>query len=133
SSALTSVLSAGDQITFPSTGMTATFLEGQTVTIVSVSGSTFAANFTHANYGPTSDTGTASEITYSGTPISGSVLPTWSTVVPAAGNDYQGGITIDGSVQWTNRGNPIENWGIANDAKAVVPVIGSSNVSWRGN
>jgi hypothetical protein len=131
SATLTSVLAIGDSVTFPTTGMTATFLEGQTVTVTGVSGSTFTANFAHANYGPTADTGNISSL--DGTPVSGSLPPTWSTVVPAAGNNYQGGITIDGTVQWTNRGNPIENWGIANDGKAVTPAVGTSNVSWQAN
>lgn len=128
---LTSVLAVGDSMTFPSTGMTATFLEGQTVTVTGVSGTTFTFNFAHANYGPASDSGNIT--TLDGTPVSGPTPPTWSTVVPAAGNDYQGGITIDGTVQWTNRGNPIENWGIANDGRAVVPTVGTSNVSWQAN
>jgi hypothetical protein len=47
----------GTQVTF--SGLTgATFLNGQTVTIVSVpTSNTFHASFTHANYGPTADTG----------------------------------------------------------------------------
>jgi hypothetical protein len=131
SATLTSVLAIGDSVTFPTTGMTATFLEGQTVTVTGVSGSTFTANFAHANYGPTADTGNIGSL--DATPVSGALPPTWSTVVPAAGNFYQGGITVDGTVQWTNRGNPIENWGIANDGKAVTPAVGTSNVSWQAN
>jgi hypothetical protein len=38
----------------------ATFLNGQVLTIVTITGSQITANFTHANYGPTSDSGTAS-------------------------------------------------------------------------
>jgi hypothetical protein len=48
----------GDQITFSGVG-TATFLNGQTVTILTRSGTQFTASFTHADYGPTVDTGTA--------------------------------------------------------------------------
>lgn len=42
---------------------TATFLNGQTVTITSVVGNQFTAAFSHANYGPASDTGTFSVTT----------------------------------------------------------------------
>ena len=131
SATLTSVLAVGDNVTFPTTGMTATFLEGLTVAVTGVSGSTFTFNYANADYGPTSDTGNIFSL--DATPVSGALPPTWSTVVPAAGNFYQGGITLDGTVQWTNRGNPIENWGIANNGTAVVPAVGTSNVSWQAN
>lgn len=51
-------LVAGQQVTFSSVG-TATFLNGVTVTVLSggLSSTQFEANFTHANYGPTADTG----------------------------------------------------------------------------
>ena len=37
----------------------ATFLNGQVITVATISGTTITANFTHSNYGPTGDTGTA--------------------------------------------------------------------------
>jgi hypothetical protein len=77
--------------------------------------------------------GNIQQLTGGTTFVSGGTMPTWSTVVPAAGNDYQGGLTTDGGVVWTNRGNPIENWGIANDGTAVVPVVGTSRVAWNAN
>ena len=53
-------LTAGTQVTFAGVGV-ATFLNGVTVTVLSSGLSTtqFEANFTHASYGPTADTGTA--------------------------------------------------------------------------
>jgi hypothetical protein len=49
----------GQLNTFYLTGFTnAAFLNGTTVTATSVTGSTVVANLTHANYGPTADTGT---------------------------------------------------------------------------
>jgi len=131
STALTNVLSTGCVIQFPAS-MAATVLENQTVTVVSVSGSTFTATFTTGDYGPTAESNVqAAELTLTSTPISGGVVPTWSTVVPASGNNYQGGTTIDGTVQWTNRGNPVMNWGIAMPTTAITPTIGQSAVSWR--
>ena len=51
-------LVAGQQVTFSNVA-TATFLNGQTVTVISsgLSGTQFEANFTHGSYGPTADTG----------------------------------------------------------------------------
>lgn len=51
-------LVTGQTVTFSSVG-TATFLNGVTVTVLAsgLSGTQFEANFTHANYGPTADTG----------------------------------------------------------------------------
>ena len=51
-------LAAGETVTFSSVG-TATFLNGVTVTVLSsgLSATQFEANFTHASYGPTGDTG----------------------------------------------------------------------------
>jgi len=54
-------LQAGDQVTL--SGLTtATFLNGQTVTVLSsgLSSTQFSANYTHADYAAASDTGTAS-------------------------------------------------------------------------
>jgi hypothetical protein len=129
---ISSIFAAGDIVTFPS-GMAASFLDGQNVTILSVTTNTFTANFTNSNY-----TGTESSINGTGvgqgTPISGSTTPTWSTVVPSASNDFQGGITIDGTVQWTNRGVTIENWGIQPPTTALTPSLGPAfNANWQAN
>lgn len=75
--------------------------------------------------------GNIQQLTTSG--ISGGTLPTWSTVVPAVGNDFQGGPTTDGTAVWTNRGNPVENWGIMPPTTAVTPVVGSSRSAWKAN
>jgi hypothetical protein len=63
----------GQQISFSGVG-TATFLNGQTVTLDSANGNTFTAPFTNANYGPTADTGSIISINNA----SGSVY--WITV-----------------------------------------------------
>ena len=52
---LTSLLNAGVSVTFA--GLTnATFLNGQTVSVITVVGDQFTASFTHADYGPTTET-----------------------------------------------------------------------------
>lgn len=128
---LTGTLSAGCEIEFPA-AMAATFLEKKTVTVTAVNGSTFTASITNANYGPVAEANIlASEVTGTATPQSGATAPVWSTVAPSSANNFQGGITNDGTAQWTNRGNPVQNWGIANGSKPVVPVIGSSTTSWQ--
>lgn len=128
---LTGVLSVGTVVTFPPT-MAATFLENQNVTILTVTTNTFTATISNANYsGAESINATAIN---GGTPTSGATQPTWSTVVPSAANDFHGGITIDGTAQWTNRGNPIENWGIQGPTIPVVPSIGQAlNSVWQAN
>ena len=56
----TSTLAVGQSVTFSGVG-TASFLNGQTVVVTAVTLNTsFTAAFTHASYGPTADTGTAS-------------------------------------------------------------------------
>jgi len=74
----------GQIVTF--TGLTtATFLNGQTVTIATASGSQFTANFTHANYVSAADTGTASLISLALTlyEVPASLLPIANTLVGA--------------------------------------------------
>lgn len=53
---------AVNQIVWLSGLTTATFLNGQSVQVASASGSQFTFNFTHANYGSASDTGSAMSI-----------------------------------------------------------------------
>lgn len=120
---LTTVLSVGLQTSF--SGLTTnTFLNGQTVTILTVTASTFTAAFTHANVN-TADTGIAS-VVQGGTPITGTVQPTWNVTLF--------GTTNDDTAQWTNRGNPVENWGISIlTATAPTVNVGASNTSWQQN
>ncbi len=84
----------------------AAFLNGQIVqmtgTIPSGNGAAqFTANFVHADYPDTPDTGTVT----SGVGTSGVAAPAW--------NPNLGGFTSDGAAQWVNRGNWVRNWGIA--------------------
>lgn len=84
-------LVAGQQVTFSGVG-SATFLNGQTVIVLAsgLSGTQFEANFTHANYGPTGDTGNVNVIgswtaafthtNVASTLDAGSALPLISTV-----------------------------------------------------
>lgn len=130
---VSNILSAGCVLKFPAS-MAATFLENKSVTVTGVTLYTFTASFTNPNYGPTAESNVyATETTYTATPVSGSSVPTWSTTVPASGNNFTGGITVDGTVQWTNRGNPVQNWGIAASTTALKPAIGGSAVAWQGN
>lgn len=77
--------------------------------------------------------GNIQQLTGGTTFISGSASPTWSTVVPSSINDFAGGTTTDGGVTWTNRGNPVMNWGIVNDGTAITPTVGTSRVAWTKN
>lgn len=131
SATLSSLFQAGDTVTFPS-GMTASFLDGNTVTLLTVTTNTFTADFTHPDY-DAAETVNGTGIGQ-GTPISGGTTPSWSTTVPSSSNNFQGGITIDGSVQWTNRGAQIENWGIQPPTGALTPSLGPAfNANWAAN
>jgi hypothetical protein len=120
---LTTVLSSGLSVTF--SGLTTnTFLNGQTVTILTVTASTFTASFTHANVN-TADTGIGTVVA-GGSPVTGSSQPAWSSTNLATTNDN--------TAQWTCRGNPVENWGIAAPTTApTVAVQSGNNVSWQPN
>jgi hypothetical protein len=66
-------LAAGDVVTLSGI-TTATFLNGQTLTVLAggLSATAFTANFTHANYGTAGDTGFVLPVTYaSGQPFQG--------------------------------------------------------------
>lgn len=131
SATITNLFSAGDIVTFPAS-MTATFLENKSVTINAVTTNTFTATFSNANYDAV-ETATGTGIGQ-GTPVSGSIAPTWSTTVPSASNNFQGGITTDGNVQWTNRGPQIENWGIQGPTTALTTSNGVAfNANWAAN
>jgi hypothetical protein len=68
-------LAAGDTVTISGV-TTATFLNGQTLTVLAggLSATAFTANFTHANYGSAGDTGYAKPLLYaSGLPFIGNL------------------------------------------------------------
>lgn len=132
SETLTDLLSAGMLMAFPEV-MNADFLENQTVSITAVSGDTFTAAFKNDDYDGAEDGVLATEQTGGTNPTSGGTVPTWSTVVPSAANNFQGGITQDGQVQWVNRGNPVKNWGIAIGSTPPVVTAGTSSVAWAAN
>lgn len=132
SESVASLLSVGMLMSFPEV-MNATFLENQTVSITSVSGDTFTASFVNEDYAGTESDVFATEQTGGTNPTSGATTPTWSTVVPSASNNFQGGTTQDGQVLWTNRGNPVENWGIQAGGTAPTVTVGTSTVAWLAN
>lgn len=132
--ASTAGMSAGDlQICW---GLaTATWLNGITINVISAAATTVTAhlvNENHADYPSAADTGTLA-IADGGSPVTGGSVPTWSTTVPAAANNYQGGITTDGTALWLNKGNPVENWGIAQTTTAPSVAVGSSTSAWHAN
>lgn len=128
---INSIFASGDIVTFPN-GMTASFLDGKTVEISTVTPTTFTAVFINPDYSA-GETATGTGVGQ-GTPMSGATTPTWSTVVPSFSNDFQGGITVDGTVQWTNRGVTIENWGIQPPTTALEPTKGAAfNANWAAN
>ena len=97
------------------------------VTILSITGTSMTVNWpfpTDVGYTFPYTSPTITAFCYAinaGTPVSGSTIPTFSTVTPSVSTRFQGGITIDNSVVWVNRGAPVENWGIANTNN--VPVV----------
>ena len=130
---LTNILTAGQQITFPQ-GMTAAFLDGQTVTITVVSDNAFFFNFITSNYPQTAESGVYASVELGdGNPVTGPSQPIWSLTVPGPANLFQGGLTIDGSAVWTNRGNPVENWGIAMPTKPVTVTVDGGLPQWAEN
>lgn len=91
---------------------TATFLNGQTVTITSVNYNQITFAFVHAVYAAANDTGTAST---AGGPT-GAGQPAWATVA--------GAITADASQQWICKGSSVQNWGIA--APTAAPSVANT-------
>jgi hypothetical protein len=131
---LTNVLAVGEEVTFPN-NMVASFLDNLTATVTLVNGTTFTFNFVNANYPQAAENpGTyASVYPGDGTPTSGSSQPAWNITPPVSGNYFQGGLTYDGTAVWTNRGNPVENWGIAPPTKALTPEVDGSVVVWEAD
>jgi hypothetical protein len=126
-------ITAGDMVTFPE-GMTASFLDGQTVTVLNAYPGTFTFNFITGNYAQTPETGVyASVEDGDGNPTTGASQPIWSVTVPSSTNLFAGGTTIDGTAVWTNRGNPVENWGLANATTPLTPVVQGGASSWANS
>lgn len=89
----------------------ANFLNGETVTIASVTpnglgANTFTAAYAHADYASAADTGTIT----SGSGSSAAAQPGWQTDL--------GAVTVDGGAQWVCRGNYVQNWGIVAPGQA---------------
>lgn len=82
---------AGDPISFAGL-TTATFLNNQTVTVISSSGATFTASFTHADYASAPDTGNGftASASFQATAANQNVHPT-STAGAAVWTSYVGG------------------------------------------
>lgn len=132
SESLVGVLSAGMNVSFPGS-MNASFLEFQTVNITAVSGDAITASFVTENYSGAESDVYITETSGGANPTSGTSTPVWSTQVPSVSNNFQGGVTQDGMVRWTNRGNPVMNWGIAPPTTALTPKIGTSSIAWQSN
>lgn len=124
-------VAVGDETTFSGV-VTNTFLNGETVTITAVFSDHYDAAFTHADVALAADSGLAT-VDAGGNPVTGASEPTWSTTVPSSGNNFQGGVTLDGSAVWTNRGLPVENWGLKAPTGPPDVTVGSSRSAWQKN
>lgn len=71
------------------------------------------------------------QLTWQG--VSGGSQPTWSTQIPTYLNNFTGGVTIDGTAEWTNHGPTVENWGIVAPTQTLTPSIGAGGVAWQSN
>src|ERR1700677_777233 len=112
---------------------TALWLNVITMTVVTAAGTTVVANLLNelpASYASAPETAHLT-IASGGTPVTGATVPTWSTTVPSAANDFLGGSTVDGTALGVNRGNPIENWGIVAGTTQPTVTVGSSTASWK--
>lgn len=95
-------LVAGQQVTFSGVG-SATFLNGQTVTVLAggLSGTQFEANFTHADYGPTGDTGNVN------------VIGSWTAVFThadvASTMDAGSALPLISTISGVGTGSPLSN------------------------
>jgi hypothetical protein len=116
--------------------VTATWLNGITLQVTTAPvGSTVVCkliNASHADYVSASETATLT-LASGGTPVTGGSVPTWNTTVPSSANNFQGGITVDGTAEWINRGNPVRNWGIVSGTAAPTVVVGTSTSAWKSN
>lgn len=110
----------GTQVTFQNF-VGASFLNGLTLTIQSVT-TTVSPNrwhlffsFTHANYGPTADTGYITDPQVWASGISAGSVPTWGT--------NPGDTVTDSQIIWTCKGPSVQNAGIV--APTVAPTVAS--------
>jgi hypothetical protein len=122
-------------------GMTTnTFLNGATVTLdidytYGVS-TTFTAAFNHADLNTTAEGGAGYIVQAGTTPVialTGSIVPTWSATVPSSGNNFTGGLTLDGNTVWVNRGAQVENWGIKAPTVAPTFNVQGQEEAWQSN
>jgi len=128
----TAGITDGDNYVIWNAGV-ATWLNGVTWTVLTAVGTTVTANLLniiHADYASAADTGNVTDA-QGGIPVTGASVPVWNTQVPDAGNDFQGGITIDGTAVWINRGNPLENIGIVAGTTPPNIVVGTSGGAWK--
>ena len=61
-----------------------------------------------------------------GHPVTGATIPTFSTVTPNETNSFTGGLTIDNTALWVNRGITLEHWGIDNSQALPLTAVPSS-------
>lgn len=135
SAVLDNVLTVGLTAAFPS-GMTAAFMSSTSFTVTGVSGNTFTTGIVgQDDYATTAEpAGLYATIVSGGTPISGSVTPTWSTVVLTPGMPVPTqALTYDGTVRWTNRGSATQNWGIQPPTVAASPQLQGYRFAWAKN
>ena len=99
--------------------------KNQVITISNVSGSTVTADFVYNNYPTTADTGTC-YVVEGGTPYSAATVPMWNTALM--------GTTTDNVCLWTNRGTPLENFGIVGPTQQTMDfTVNTNSSSWADN
>ena len=127
----------------------ASFLNGATITLSQqyTGGTTLTANFIEPDMASSGQTGilqveqgitsgltdNIGDVTITVPATTGSGVPSWGTTAPAAANNFQGSITVDGNIIWVNRGSTVENWGI--DAPTQAPLFTASGAAtgWAAN
>ncbi len=124
------------------------FLQGMTITTISEwVGNTVTASIDESNLTTTTVTHPALAVlqieqggepsnAFPNTVLFGSTVPTWSTQVPDPADNFGGGITIDGQAIWVNRGETVENWGIAAPtgnlaAPGAITTFGAQAGNWQ--
>jgi len=132
------------------------WLNGATITLTAAYTHAFSTTLVAAfNYPNTSITAEAGFDSNGGLIIQAGTTPVvaltgtytgasfWNTTVPVAGNDFAGGITLDGNTVWVNRGTPstgsatqdpsVENWGIKAPITAPTYTVAGQEDSWAAN
>jgi hypothetical protein len=115
---------------------TALWLNGMTINVVTATGTTVTAtlvNAEHAAYGPLSDTGDFCTAIGGAPLLTSTSVPSFLATPPSSGNNFQGSITVDGTILWVNRGGPIENWGIVAGTTSPTVVVGTSGAAWKAD